>query len=152
MSHLCGHHRKPLIYGLFSVNVTKSSQNYHLKHHPERLCRSGFNRTGASKCTSAFSCFILFCPLFVQVGVISVWWFYYFHSAIFIIFCYLRYFCREQRLFLSGWIFSSFIISFPISTVLLLRPTHRIDFKVLTALLGFGYERLTFQGGVTTLP
>jgi hypothetical protein len=42
--------------------------------------------------------------------------------------------------------------SFPISTVLLLRPTHRIDFKVLTPLLGFGYERLTFQGGVTTLP
>ena len=65
---------------------------------------------------------------------------------------FLRDFCREQRLFLSGWIFSSFIISFPISTALLLRPTHRIDFKVLTALLGFGYERLTFQGGVPTLP
>ena len=50
---------------------------------------------------------------------------------------FLRDFCREQRLFLSGWIFSSFIFSFPISTALLLRPTHRIDFKVLTALLGF---------------
>ena len=48
--------------------------------------------------------------------------------------------------------FLHLFFSFPISTALLLRPTHRIDFKVLTALLGFGYERLTFQGGVTTLP
>lgn len=46
-------------------------------------------------------------------------------------FCSLRYFCREQRLFLSGWIFSSFIFSFPISTAFLLRPTFKIDFKGL---------------------
>ena len=55
---------------------------------PERHCRSVFNRTGASKCTSAFSCFILFCLLFVQFGVISVWWFYHFHSAIFVIYSF----------------------------------------------------------------
>ena len=43
---------------------------------------------------------------------------------------FLRCFCQEQRVFLSRWIFPSLFFSFPISTVLLLRPTHRINFKV----------------------
>ena len=76
----------------FTIYSTRIITKLPILAPPERHCRSVFNRTGASKCTSAFSCFILFCPLFVQVGVISVWWFYHFHSAIFIIFCYLRYF------------------------------------------------------------
>ena len=54
--------------------------------------------------------------------------------------------------FFSGVYFHCHVFYFPISTALLLQPTLKIDFKVLTALLGFGYERLTFQGGVTTLP
>ena len=83
------------------------------KAPPRTALPVGVYRTGASKCTSAFSCFILFCPLFVQVGVISVWWFYHFHSAIFIIFCYLRYFCREQRLFLFRGVFPLPCFLFP---------------------------------------
>ena len=54
--------------------------------------------------------------------------------------------------FFSGVYFHCRVFYFPISTALLLQPTLKIDFKVLTALLAFGYERLTFQGGVTTLP
>ena len=54
--------------------------------------------------------------------------------------------------FFSGVYFPCRVFYFPISTALLLQPTLKINFKVLTALLGFGYERLTFQGGVTTLP
>ena len=152
MSHLCGHHRKPLTYGLFSVKVTKSSQNYHLKHHPERLCRAGFNRTGASKCTSAFSCFILFFDF--SVSSMS----FQFSGFIIFIVLFLLFFVPygtsvgSNGYFFSGVYFPCDVFYFPISTALLLRPTLKIDFKVLTALLGFGYERLTFQGGVTTLP
>ena len=82
------------------------------KAPPRTALPVGVYRTGASKMHQCFFLLHFIFRLFGQFDVISVQWFYHFHSAIFIIFCSLRYFCREQRLFLSGWIFSSFIFFF----------------------------------------
>ncbi len=67
-------------------------------------------------------------------------------------FCFLRYSCREQWLLLSRWVFSSFVFLFSNIHDTSVANNSKIDFKVFLCGLYCGYERLTFQGVVPTLP
>ena len=136
----------------FTIYSTRIITQSPILAPPERHCRSVFTARGIENAPVLFPALIYF--FYFSFKSAS------FQFGDFIIFIVLFLFfvisygtsVGSNSCFFQVGYFLCLLFFIPISTALLLRLAHRIDFKVLTPLLGFGYERLTFQGGVTTLP